>query len=115
VEPAFRPRRFQAKMEHVEGLPESQGQNLALTVLCVPYSLDSGARQTAPPSPFSSLEIVGQSYRIQPDHAVFFEPPDLHHRPPDSGELQCKPRKLKEAISSQNCQAVPRRARVQGS
>ena len=24
-------------------LPESQGQNLALTVLCVPYSLDSGS------------------------------------------------------------------------
>ena len=24
-------------------LPEGQGQNLALTVLCVPYSLDSGS------------------------------------------------------------------------
>ena len=29
------------------GVPESQGQNLALTVLCVPHSLDSGHR----PSP----------------------------------------------------------------
>ena len=38
--------RFQAKWEHLTKfsalLPESQGQNLALIVFCVPYSLDSG-------------------------------------------------------------------------
>ena len=32
------------RTKRVEGLvPESQGQNLALTVLYVPYSLDSGS------------------------------------------------------------------------
>jgi hypothetical protein len=25
------------------------------------------------------------------DQSVSFEPPDLHHRSPDPGELQCKP------------------------
>ena len=39
--------RFRAKREHLQGveglLPESQGQNLAVTVLDVPRSLDSGA------------------------------------------------------------------------
>jgi len=31
------------ELERFQGLlPESQGHNLALTVLCVPYSLDSG-------------------------------------------------------------------------
>ena len=43
--------RFQAKSEHIERvpglLPESQGQNVALTVLCVPYSLDNGMWQSA--------------------------------------------------------------------
>ena len=38
--------RFRAKREHLKRvqrhLSESQGQNLALTVLCVPYSLDNG-------------------------------------------------------------------------
>jgi len=38
--------RFRAKREQLETfyglLPESQGQNLALTVLCVPCSLDRG-------------------------------------------------------------------------
>ena len=42
----FAAERCRARREHltrVEGLaPESQGWNLALTVLCVPYSLDSG-------------------------------------------------------------------------
>ena len=38
--------RFRAKREHLkpvqELLPVSQGRNLALTVLCVPFSLDIG-------------------------------------------------------------------------
>jgi len=38
--------RFRAKMEHLKEfqvlLPESQGQNMALTVVYVPYSLGSG-------------------------------------------------------------------------
>ena len=39
----FRARRGQ--LETLEGLlPDSQGQNLALTVLYMPYSLDSGTR-----------------------------------------------------------------------
>ena len=42
------PDHFQAKRERLEWLkgllPKSQGQNLALTVLNVPYSLDSGTR-----------------------------------------------------------------------
>jgi len=49
------PRRFRAKREQLQMcsdlLPESQGPNLALTVLCVPYSLDIGrgaSRTTAP-------------------------------------------------------------------
>ena len=29
---------------------------------------------------------------------VSFEPPDLYHRTPDSGELQCKPTKRSTAI-----------------
>jgi hypothetical protein len=44
--PAARGRRFEANREQVEkhqGLsPGSQGQNVALTVLYVPYSLESG-------------------------------------------------------------------------
>jgi len=39
-------RHFRAKREHFEVfnilLPKIQGRNLAVTVLCVPYSLDSG-------------------------------------------------------------------------
>ena len=41
--------RFREKREHFKGfqqlLPESQSQNLAVTVLCVPYSLDRDARE----------------------------------------------------------------------
>ena len=40
--------RVRAKWDHMKTfqglLPQSQGQNLALTVLCVPYSLDSVTR-----------------------------------------------------------------------
>ena len=42
--------RFQEKSEHVERfaglLPESHGQNLALTEVCVPSSLDSGTHHS---------------------------------------------------------------------
>ena len=47
----FRHNRFPAKREQCKRcqrpLPESQGQNLGLTVLCVPYSLDSRALRGA--------------------------------------------------------------------
>ena len=48
----FQAYRFQAKKEQLERvhglLPASQGQNLVLTVLHVPYSLDSGLPRRVP-------------------------------------------------------------------
>ena len=39
-------------------LPESQGQNLALTVLCVPSLLDSGSREVQGPRLGSYLRLI---------------------------------------------------------
>ena len=41
----YTPPRVQAKRAQLKMLPESQGQDLAVAVLCVPYSRDSGGKK----------------------------------------------------------------------
>ena len=56
--------------------PESQGQNLALTVVYVPYSLDSGLWQTAA----GSTAVGGKTHdatgvgKAAPRHTVGYDP-----------------------------------------
>ena len=64
------------KGENLEGIsPESQDQNLALTVLCVPSSLDSGSRTPAshprecylpPPSALPTADVNRQRHTPLP-------------------------------------------------
>ena len=50
---------------------------------------------------FGRREVVIVRVADEPserDQTVSVEPHDLHHRSPDSGELQCKARELKKAV-----------------
>ena len=52
-------------------LPESQGQNLALTVLNVPHSLDSGWRTSEPaPQDALSLSLLFLSLSLSRTHSI---------------------------------------------
>ena len=61
--------RFRAKREHLEDLPESQGQNLAVTVSYVPYLLESGncfsaTWKHAPRRPSSRLTTTNKTHDL---------------------------------------------------
>jgi hypothetical protein len=71
-----------------------RGQNLALAGLYSPYSLDS--RKAG----YKRREVVQAAAQrgTQSDQIVSFNPPGSYHRSPDTGELQCTSKKLKEII-----------------
>ena len=75
------PIRFEANMDQLPGLerilPESQGQNLALTALYVPRSLDSGGGKSMQTW---SAPSVPARHQI-----ALFKARDLHWRSPESG------------------------------
>ena len=67
----FAPCRFRAKREHLEGFTDlcqkngsHQGHNLALTVLCVPKSLDP----TVPSVVYKGTSLISNSPPLQGHH-----------------------------------------------
>ena len=97
-----RDRRFRAKgkqLKTLEGLePQRQGQNLALTVLRLPYSLDSGLGEIAPEAIARQLWRVALRTRRQ--KAVHLnEAANLYHSVEKNGPSRRFPRKL-QTLSS---------------
>jgi hypothetical protein len=59
------------------------------------------------------LEMVTDDMRkAKGDQIAFFEPPDLYHRSPDSGELQYKSRELKTRFDPQKLVVIKERLEV---
>ena len=88
-------------LDRFEGLlPESQGRNLALTVLHVPCLLDSFCPLAQQSWTDSCSGLEGYYQPAESDRIVFSNPLDLNRSSPESDDLQCRPGVSKTTICS---------------